>query len=200
MSWEAVAALSTAFTGLVILATAVVAVREVRVASEHALATRDQLEHLRKATQFEGALAVFAELDTPFQQDARHFVQFELADRLRDDVFREQVSRIGGTDELVHKELTVLRCFERVGAYVSKGWVDRDVVCMAASGRVIISWRALHEVVQIHRSVSGPRFWENFERLYEDCKAWMRERGIDIDSLESRQIAALDHKLPDARV
>jgi hypothetical protein len=200
MSWEAIAAVSTAFTGLVILVTAIVAVREVRVASEHALATRDQLEHLRKATQFEGARAVFAELDTPFQQEARHFVQFEIADRLKDEVFREQVSRIAGADELVHKELTVLRCFERVGAYVRKGWVDPDVCYMAASGRVILTWRALEEVVKIHRSLTGPRFWENFEWLYVECKAWMRERGIDIDSLESRQIAALGEQLPAAKV
>ena len=200
MSWEAVAAIGTAFTGFVILVTAIVAVREVRIAGEHALATRDQLEHLRKATQFEGALAVFAELDTPFQEEARHFVQFEIADRLKDDVFLEEVSRIGGTDEMVHKEITVLRCFERIGAYVRKGWVDPDVCYMAASGRVIVTWRALEPVVKIHRSVTGPRFWENFEWLYEQSKVWMRERGIDIDSLESRQVAALQHELPPAPV
>lgn len=187
MSWEAVAAVSTAFTGLVILATAIAAVREVRIAGEHSRATRAQLEHLRKATQFEGALAVFAELDTPFQMNARHYVQFELAQLMKDEHYREEVALIAGADELEHKELTVLRCFERIGTYVHKGWVDPDVVYMVASGRVIITWRALEEVVAIHRAITGPRFWENFERLYHECLEWMRKRDVNIDSLVARQ-------------
>jgi hypothetical protein len=192
MNWEAIAAISTAFTGLVILATALAAVREVRIASEHARATREQLEHLRKATQFEGALAVFAELDTEFQLQARHFVQFELARRLGDEAFYTEVSLIGGADELVHKELTVLRCFERVSTYVHKGWVDPDVLYMVASGRVIVMWNALQDVVKIHRAIAGPAFWSNFEQLYEGSKVWMRNHAIDINSLEASQIAALE--------
>jgi membrane carboxypeptidase/penicillin-binding protein len=187
MNWEAFAAVSTAFTGLVILATAVAAVREVRIAGEHSRATRAQLEHLRKATQFEGALAVFAELDTPFQMYARRFVQFELAELMKSERFREEVALIAGADELEHKELTVLRCFERIGTYVRKGWVDPDVVYMVASGRVIITWRALEEVVAIHRGITGPRFWENFERLYYECLEWMRKRDVNIDELVARQ-------------
>jgi hypothetical protein len=187
MNWEAFAAISTAFTGLVILATAIAAVREVRIAAEHARATGAQLEHLRKATQFEGALAVFSELDTPFQMNARHFVQFELAERMKDARFREDVALIAGADELEHHELTVLRCFERIGTYIQKGWVDPDVVYMVASGRVIITWRALDEVVAIHRAITGPRFWENFERLYNECLAWMRSREVNIDELVARQ-------------
>ena len=187
MNWEAFAAVSTAFTGLVILATAIAALREVRIAAEHAHATRDQLEHLRKATAFEGALAVFSELDTPFQLNARHFVQFELAHHMKDEHFRHEVTLIAGSDELVHKELTVLRCFERIATYVRKGWVDADVVYMVASGRVITTWRALEDVVAIHRGVAGQRFWENYEQLYRDCKAWMRTREIDIDTLEAHQ-------------
>jgi hypothetical protein len=198
MNWEALAAVSTAFTGLVILATALAAVREVRIAAEHARATRDQLEHLRKATQFEGALAVFSELDTPFQVNARHFVQFDLAECMRDAVFRDEVALIAGADELEHKELTVLRCFERIGAYVRKGWVDADVVYMVASGRVIVTWRALEEVIAIHRSVAGSTFWENYERLYHDCKAWMRMRNVRIDDLERQQTLRVTQHPPTA--
>lgn len=201
MGWEAITAVSTAFTGFVILATALAAVREVRIASEHARATREQLEHLRNATQFEGALAVFAELDTPFQLQARHFVQFELAERMRDPHFREEVSLIAGADEVAHKELTVLRCFERIGAYVNKGWVDADVVYMVASGRVIVTWHALKDVVAIHRSITGRPFWDNYEQLYGDCKAWMRRRGVRVDDLEAHQTRAAEERpLPAAPV
>ena len=191
MNWEAVAAISTAFTGLVILASALAAVREVRIAGEHSRATRAQLEHLRKATQFEGALAVFAELDTPFQMHARRFVQFELCERMKDDRFREEVALIAGADEMEHKELTVLRCFERIGTYVRKGWVDSDVVYMVAAGRVIVTWRALEEVVAIHRAVAGRTFWENYERLYHEVKDWQRRRGFHAEELERHQASGV---------
>jgi len=187
MNCEALAAVSTAFTGFVILATALAAMREVRIAAEHAGATREQLAHLRKATQFEGALAVFADLDTPAQVKARHFVQFELEQRMRDPRFRDEVALIAGADELEHQELAVLRCFERVATYVHKGWVDGDAVYSAAAGRVIVTWHCLHEVVSIHREVAGPAFWENYERLYRDCKHWQRQRGLHVDDLERHQ-------------
>lgn len=193
MNWEAVAAVSTAFTGLVILATALAAVREVRIAAEHSRATRDQLEHLRKATQFEGALAVFAELDTPFQQNARRFVQFELAERMKNQRYREEVALIAGADELEHQELTVLRCFERIGTYVHKGWVDPDVVYMVAAGRVVVTWRALEEVVAIHRAIAGRTFWENYERLYHEVKNWQRRRGFHAEELERHQASRVTH-------
>lgn len=199
MNWEALSALSTAFTGIVIAVTAIAALREVRIGAEHARATRDQLEHLRKATQFEGTLAVFAELDLPHQADARHFVQFELAKRMRDEHFRHDVSIIAGADEREHKELTVLRCFERIGFYVEKGFVDADVVSMVASGRVLVAWRALAEVVAIHRSVAGP-FWLNFEHLHQRCHQWLLDRGVRIDDLEAQQTQRLPGKNTGARL
>jgi hypothetical protein len=186
MNWEAVTALSSAFTGLIIAITAVAALREVRIGGEHAQATREQIEHLRKATQFEGALAVFAELDTPTQVDARAFVLFELADRMKDEQFRREVSRAGAADERVHKELHVLRCFERVGFYATNGLVDAEVVYLVASGRAITTWHALEDVVEIHRRTAGS-LWMNFERLCTECYAWSRGHNIDVDKfLESK--------------
>lgn len=197
MNWEALTAVSTAFTGLVIAVTAIATLRQVRVGMEHAGSTREQLGHLRKATQFEGALAIFAELDSPLQIEARHFVQFELAHRLKDEKFRHEVSLIAGADELEHQELTVLRCFERIGFYIRKGFVDPDVVYMVASGRVIVAWHALEDVVAVHRSVAGP-FWVNFERLYHDCRQWMAHHDVRIDELEAHQARAFLHRDPAA--
>jgi hypothetical protein len=189
MNWEAVAAISTPLTGLVIAITAILGFRQLRIGDEHARSTRDQLEHLRKATQFEGALAVFGELDKDFQVDARRFVQFELAQRMKEPAFRAEVALIAGADEREHKELTVLRCFERIGFYIDKGFVDPDVLYMVASGRVITTWRALEEVVAIHRGVAGA-FWTHFEKLYYECRNWMKHHNVRIDDLEAAQIRA----------
>ena len=187
MNWEAVTALSTAFTGLVIAITAFAAVREVRLTAQNARATGEQLEQLRKATQFEGALEVFKELDGPFQLDARRFVQFDLAGRMQEPKFREEVALLGAVDEAQHLELIVLRCFERIGFYQRKGFVEKDVLFMVASGRIMTMWSALQPVVEIHRRVMGARLWENFEALYNDTKAYIQGLGLDTAGIEERQ-------------
>jgi len=185
INWEAVAAVSTAFTGLVILVTAVAAIRELRDAAENTRLTRAQLEHLRSATQFEGALAVFAELDSPAQVEARRFVQFDLPKRLADPDFRREVEMIGAADETKHPELTVLRCFERIGSYVSKGFVEPEITYLVASGRTSTMWLLLEDVVAIHRSVGGNP-WVNFENLYRATHKWMTDQGMRAADLEAR--------------
>ncbi len=186
MSWEAVVAVSTAFTGLVIAITAVVALRELRLTAEHARAAGEQLEQLRKATQFEGALEVFKELDGPAQMEARRFVLFDLRARLKEAQFREEVALLGGVDEVKHPELAVLRCFERIAFYQKKGLVEKEVLYMVASGRIVGMWDSLQPVVEIHRSALGAQVWKNFEELVYATRAHMKEQGLDSAALEER--------------
>lgn len=179
MAWEAVTAIATAFTGAVIAVTAIIALREVRVGAAQVRATRHQLEHLQKATQFEGALAVFAELDSDMQTEARHYVQFELGAKLEDDAYRDEVAFVNGADEMVHRELIVLRCFERIAFYERKALVDRETLLMVASGRIVIMWNCLERVVAILRASLGPGMWKNFENLYHVTIQNMAEQNVD---------------------
>jgi len=177
MNWEAVTAISTAFTGLVIAVTAVAAFRELRLTAEDAAASRDHLKQLQLATQFEGVRAVFDELDSAQQVEARRFVITQLAVRMRDPNFRAEIARVGAVDETAHPEIQVLRCFERFAYYVKKGFVDPDVFYNVASGRVLVMWALLEEVVAIQRETLG-RPWTNFEQLERDTRAWCEEHGI----------------------
>jgi hypothetical protein len=177
MNWEAVTAISTAFTGLVIAVTAVAAFRELRLTAEDAAASRDHLKQLQLATQFEGVRAVFDELDSAQQVEARRFVITQLAVRMRDPNFRAEIARAGAVDETAHPEIQVLRCFERFAYYVKKGFVDPDVFYNVASGRVLVMWALLEEVVAIQRETLG-RPWTNFEQLERDTRAWCEEHGI----------------------
>jgi hypothetical protein len=186
VSWEALSAVSTALTAVVIAVTAIAAFREVRLSADASRAAAQQLEQLRKATQFEGALEIFKELDAPDQVEARHFVQFELVEHLKDPVFIDEVSLVSGADERQHKELAVLRCFERIGFYQAKGYVEKDVLLMVASGRILTMWVALLPVVEIHRRTLGSRVWENFEALHGQTEIYMRERGFEIDATRER--------------
>jgi len=72
MSWEAL--------------TAVVSVASVVVLAAAAIAAVIQIRHLRAGNQLEGFLEVSRELESPELLTARAFVELELADRLKDDV------------------------------------------------------------------------------------------------------------------
>ena len=196
MNWEAVTAISTAFTGLVIAGTAFAAFRELRLTAEDAAASRDHLKQLQLATQFEGVRAVFDELDSPLQVEARRFVITQLAVRMRDPKFRAEIARVAAVDETAHPEIQVLRCFERLAYYVKKGFVDPDVFYNVASGRVLVMWALLEEVVAIQRDVLGSP-WTNFEQLQRDTQTWCEEHGISggITSAVAEQILDEYHRL-----
>jgi len=165
MSWEALTALGSIATAIVILITVIVG--------------RQQLDELRRATQLEGAMGLFAELDSAAIDDARRFATYELPAKLKDPLFRKEVELTSLADERVHKELVLLRFFDRVGAYVEGGLIDGELVNKAAFGRIISSWAALSEVITIHRSVVGGFLWQRFERLKDSAAAWVQAQGID---------------------
>jgi hypothetical protein len=56
LEWEALTALATVFSSLVILATVVYAAMQVRVGQRQAQGTQEQLEHLRRATQLDAMM------------------------------------------------------------------------------------------------------------------------------------------------
>ena len=99
MSWEAVTALGSAATAIVIVVTVIFG--------------RRQLDELRRATQLEGAMRIFAELDSPEVDEARRFVTYELPEKLKDAQFRKEVELTALGDPRVHKELVLLRFFDR---------------------------------------------------------------------------------------
>lgn len=164
MNWEAITAIGTVFTGLVILVTVIFA--------------RHELEQLRRATQLEGATAVFAELDSPRLIEAQRFVRDELVERMKDERFRNEVRFVGLMSEDQHKELIVLRFFERVGVYTNRGLLDHEVVYGLMSGRIRFAWTSLGNVVSIHRDALGPGLWTNFEGLDKDTSRWQNLHGV----------------------
>lgn len=180
MNWEEVIAIGTVFTGLVIFFTVVIGYHQVRV-------TLDQLRQLRRASQLEAANTMFAELASPTFLDARRFILYDLPERLKEPKFRKEVELVGRADENVHKELIVLRTFERVGLYVEQDLLDPKLIYHLASGRVIDTWEGLSEVVVIHRRVMSFRIWDHFEKLYDHTLDFMKsEYGADRSTMDRR--------------
>lgn len=188
MNWEALSAVSTALTTVIVAVAAYAAFREVRLTAASARAAGEQISELRKATQFEGTLEVFKELDSLQQIEARRFVHFDLPALLEDQAYRDEIALLTAADETRHLELTVLRCFERIGFYVANGYVERDLVYLVASGRIVIMFENLKSVMEIHRIALGGAMhpWQSFERLYNETMAHMRGRGFDTGDLSER--------------
>lgn len=167
MTWEAVSALAAVFTGVIIAATVLVGIRQLRL-------TQETLEHLRRATQLEGAMKINADLNSPEFHESQLFILNDLARCMEDPAFRATVKLAGMADTQLHKELIVMRAYERVGVYVRYGLIDGAVIYDYSLAVIIGTWEELADVTAIHRESLGPAMWENYEFLYEDGKAWQQ--------------------------
>jgi hypothetical protein len=178
--WEALTAIGTISSAIVITVTVILTARQVR-------ATVSQLEQVRRATQFEAARTVLMDLADPAFAAAYRFVFHDLKNRMADGTFRREVALIGTADLHVHQELVLLRSLDRIGAYIRFGLVDREIVYTTYRWRILICWENLSDVVAIHRHVAGEDFWENAEYLYDDCRRWSKERNKDVDMVAARR-------------
>jgi hypothetical protein len=175
MNWQAVGAISTAFTGVVILFTVIYAARQVQVLNEQAKATAEQIEHLRKSTQLEGMHEAFNQLLTAEFTDALNFILSELPERLKDETYHRETLTRGESRLPNHKEFIVFRTFESIGTCVKWGMIEGGPLYDFASPTIIESWDALAGLVAEQRQAWNiPGLWENFEALYLNAK----ERGF----------------------
>jgi hypothetical protein len=163
MNWEAVTAISTAGTGLVILLTVVFAAKQVQAMNEQSKAFAAQLEHLRLATQLDGTLAIFDELLSPELMVAYRFVMNEYGERMKDPRFHAEALE-DAPDLDVHQERKMLRHMERVATLIKNELLDARVLLDYASDFIILNWEKLEPLVLEHRQVTGSAgLWRKFE-------------------------------------
>ena len=167
MNWEALAAIGSLGSAIVIAVTVIFAAHQVRL-------TRHQLEQLRRSSQLGGAMAIFDKMTDPAFLESENFVRHELAERLKDETFVNE--RLSGYRAEVRREEPVLRLFEQLGTYVKNGLLDGEIFYDAMAPWIESTWKALRPVIEIHRR----RFafsWDNFEYLYVQNHRWMIAGG-----------------------
>lgn len=153
MSLEFVNTFATLGTFLVIAATAIAAIV--------------QLRHARGSNQ----IAALTELRDAFQShefaDAMGFIETRLAGLLENAEFRYQwANRSARTPEFredIDKVRLIGNYFEDMGALMLVGLVDRESLCMIYSSDLTRAWEAMEPVVAISRRRIGKALWENFE-------------------------------------
>jgi len=163
MSLELVNTFATLGTFVVIAATAIVAIV--------------QLRHARSSNQIE-ALAEFREgTQHPEMRLAERFVLHDLSEKLEDPGFRYQLANQGfmtaEAQSSWHDIRRVANFFENMGALVKNGLADRSMVLDIFSTQVLMVWARLTPVVAIRRQASGDNaIWENFEYLAVLSQDW----------------------------
>src|SRR5579864_8929032 len=171
MTWEAVTAVGTLASALVIAITVMLTARQLRL-------TTRQLDHLRRATQLEGAMAIFRDSVSPELNASQRFIADELPARLTDPEFRSGIELVGRADLSMHKEIALMRFFEVVGAYVKHGLLDGAIIFDVMLPRITGNWEALSEIVAIQRKAITQALWENFEFLYDEGRRWAARHRV----------------------
>lgn len=165
MTWEAVSALATLFTGVVILATVGVGLV--------------QLAELRRATQLEGVMKIAEMFGTAEFLEGLRFLRYEFEQRLsEDEVFREEFFAPLKNATGAHPEHRVLMVLELTGTYIKHGLVNGDAIFDLACARIDGAWRPLAPAVADLRELrKNPLAWENAEFLARQAAEWLERHA-----------------------
>lgn len=149
MSADWVTAIATAGTFVVIAASAIAALL--------------QLRHTRGSNQIVALTECRETLESDEFQKAREFIVLKLPELLKDPGMMEILNRPLFPPELRHVGY-VANFFESMGAFVRFNIIDRRIACDLWCGVVVGCWNALLPVIRVRRKID-PGIWENFEFL-----------------------------------
>lgn len=147
------------------------------VISATAIAAVAQLRHARGSNQ----IAAINELrETSERADFRatqHFVFTQLPEKLNDPAFRYQVvNRAARTAEigpLIDQAVSLGNFYESMAILVRDGLVDRELALEIWNGVVVRAWEALVPFTAVLRRELGSIVWENFEYLTVISQDWL---------------------------
>lgn len=151
MSAEWVTAVATAGTFLVIAASAVAALI--------------QLRHMRGSNQIVALTECRETLESPEFREAQRFVSYELPERLKDPHEARKAARIPFVDEY-QAIATVANFFESMGLFVKTGIIDKRIACDFWAYVVLRNWQALLPITSyVRKTLDAQALWENFEYM-----------------------------------
>jgi hypothetical protein len=151
MSAEWVTAIATAGTFVVIAASAIAALI--------------QLRHMRGSNQIVALTECRETLESPEFREAQRFVSYELPKRLTDPEECRKAAQIPFTGE--YEAIgTVANFFESMGLFVKTGIIDKKIACDFWSFVVLRNWNALLPITSyVREKIDQPALWENFEYM-----------------------------------
>jgi hypothetical protein len=158
MSLELLNALASAGTFIVIGATAIAAVI--------------QLRHMRASNQLQGLLSVLARVEDANFNRWVTAAQRQLPEMLADPVYRQSV--IDGTFDRDVSWLNLANSYDWVGSLVKNRLIPIGAFLDVYSYRVMQAWKVIEPVASLVRPHAGDAVWENFEYLYVQAEDWTK--------------------------
>lgn len=183
MSLELINTIEGLLTVLIIAATAIVAMV--------------QLRHLRSANQIAAITRMQETLESAQFTNARRFVSDEVPKLIADRAGRSKLAA-----SALPPELSALRqvgnFFESMGVLVKRDVIDRNLACDLWDGVVFHAWKQLEPVVLIRRAATFPGIWTSFEFLAVLCQESLEKtkgsyypRGVKRMTVDEQSSAAL---------
>jgi hypothetical protein len=158
MNWEEVSAISTFVTMIIIAASAIAAVI--------------QLRHMRAGNAITGFLGFMDRWASPHARELQNFVfRGELDMLLLDPAYRASLAA-GQPDRLKHPEVEYLDFWESLGMFVKLGYFAEDAVMESGGPVAVMAWEKLKPVIAIIRRERGPTVYDNFEYLVSRALIW----------------------------
>ncbi|MDQ6780367.1 MAG: hypothetical protein M3Z37_04335 [Candidatus Eremiobacteraeota bacterium] len=158
MTWEELSAISTFLTLVVISATAVAAV--------------GQLRHMRSSNAITGYLGLMDRWASPHAREIQNYVfGGELERRLQDRAYRDEL-RLGMADRIKHPEVEYLDFWESLGMFLKMGFFPEEGVMESGGPVALAAWPKLAPVVAIIRRTRGATAYDNFEYLVSRARMW----------------------------
>lgn len=162
MSLELFNTVATVGTFLVIAATALAAIV--------------QLRHMRGGNQIAVLTELRASQQTPAYLNAAHYVFSELSTKMQDPAFRYQLAnrtaRTTENNEQISYAEIIGDFYENMGMFAKTGLVDRRLLMDIHSALVLDAWDALAETTAVLREHYGRAIYENFEYLVILSQDW----------------------------
>jgi len=157
MNWEEISAISTFITTIVIAASAIAAVI--------------QLRHMRAGNAITGFLGFMDRWASPRAREHQNYVfGGELERRLADPAYR--ASLVALQDRIAHPELEYMDFWESLGGFLKLGYFPEDLIMESGGPVAVNAWEKLKPVVALIRSVRGPTAYDNFEFLVSRAILW----------------------------
>lgn len=166
MTPEALTAYSTLGTVIVIGASAVAALQ--------------QLRHMRASNELDAVLSLQRDFQSPQVQSALHYVQEQLPGRMEDPLYREDLAAIGFINVERHPELIVCNWFEQMGTFLKHGLISESTVMDLYARLIRFYWNALSPAVAVMRRRRGSGQYSQFEYLAMRAGRWLKHHSAGV--------------------
>jgi hypothetical protein len=161
MNWDEISAISTFITMIVIAATAIAAVI--------------QLRHMRAGNAITGFLGFLDKWSSPEARAVQNYVfGDDMLRKIDDPAYREELLSGKVVDTLRNPEFQLLNFWESIGMFIKLGYVPEDVVLDTGGAFAVLAWNRLVPVIALLREARGNQMYDNFEYLASRAILWER--------------------------